>query len=374
MVVNKESLSVDAEKVERLSLWRLSIPLTIPYKLSFGPVKAFDTFLVEVTTDANRLGFGEATVLTGYTDETIEGAWLVGREIAGQLVGLRMEKAKAAAFTFHGRAPFTATAFITAIEMAERHALLTISKQCEVPLLAIVNATKPEALELECEELLKEGYGTFKFKIGFDVRSDLERLEVLQKILCGRARIRLDANQGYTREEAVTLVHLLNPENIELLEQPCPAGDWDSACAVAKESPVPMMMDESIYGLVDIEKAGEYECASFIKLKLMKMGGLDRLVTGLNRIRDLGMEPVLGNGVASDIGCWMEACVALNHVSTAGEMNGFLKPRLRAFETPLSVSMGKIVIDPSIHVRPIVETLEQCTICTADYSQTDRSP
>ena len=42
------------------------------------------------------------------------------------------------------------------------------------------------------------------------------------------------------------------------------------------------------------------------------------------------MEPVLGNGVASEIGCWMEACVARSTIANAGEMNGFLQAARRA--------------------------------------------
>ena len=61
--------------VERLNLYRLEVPLASPYKLSFGPVTKFDTILVEAQDDDGRIGLGEATLLTGYTDETVDGAW-----------------------------------------------------------------------------------------------------------------------------------------------------------------------------------------------------------------------------------------------------------------------------------------------------------
>jgi L-alanine-DL-glutamate epimerase-like enolase superfamily enzyme len=106
------------------------------------------------------------------------------------------------------------------------------------------------------------------------------------------------------------------------------------------------MLDESIYGLADIERAAELKAARFIKLKLMKMGGLDRLEEGLLRIRALGMEPVLGNGVATEIGCWMEACVAQRTIANAGEMNGFLKPSARLLRRPLAEIRGAIALEP----------------------------
>ena len=93
-------------------------------------------------------------------------------------------------------------------------------------------------------------------------------------------------------------------------------------------------------------RAAELDDARYIKLKLMMAGGLDSLVQGLKLIRDLGMTPVLGNGVASDVGCWMEACVARDHIDNAGEMNGLLKPEEGIFASPLAVSNGSVVLEP----------------------------
>jgi L-alanine-DL-glutamate epimerase-like enolase superfamily enzyme len=105
-----------------------------------------------------------------------------------------------------------------------------------------------------------------------------------------------------------------------------------------------MMLDESIYGIADIERAATLRAARFIKLKLMKMGSLEALAQGIRRIRELGMEPVLGNGVACEIGCWMEACIARTLIGNAGEMNGFLKPVARLLENPLRFRNGAMLL------------------------------
>ena len=96
-----------------------------------------------------------------------------------------------------------------------------------------------------------------------------------------------------------------------------------------------MMLDESIYGLADIERAAQLSAAAYIKLKLMKLVTLEALSKAIDRIRELGMKPVLGNGVACDPGCWMEGCIAARQIDNAGEMNGFLKARAPLLEEPL---------------------------------------
>ncbi|HSQ05836.1 MAG TPA: enolase C-terminal domain-like protein, partial [Burkholderiales bacterium] len=162
----------------------------------------------------------------------------------------------------------------------------------------------------------------------------------------GRVEIRIDANQGYTAEHAMTFVRALDPDGIELFEQPCAAGDWPSHLKVARMSHLPLMLDESIYGIDDIERAAEQQAAAYIKVKLMKMTTLEALAASIHRIRALGMKPVLGNGVACDLGCWMEACIAARCIDNAGEMNGYLKARSALLDRPLEFRHGAIVLQP----------------------------
>ena len=51
----------------------------------------------------------------------------------------------------------------------------------------------------------------------------------------------------------------------------------------------------------------------FCKLKLKRFGSLERLHEGLLRVRACGMEPVLGDGLGSEVQSWLEACVARKH-------------------------------------------------------------
>jgi L-alanine-DL-glutamate epimerase-like enolase superfamily enzyme len=66
----------------RIEMHRLSLPLRTPYKLAMGAVSTFDTILIEAIDSDGRRGWGEATILTGYTDETIEGAWAEAQRLA----------------------------------------------------------------------------------------------------------------------------------------------------------------------------------------------------------------------------------------------------------------------------------------------------
>ena len=350
--------------LDRITVRRLAIPLTVPYRLAFGAVERFDTLVVECAARDGRAGLGEATVLTGYTDETIEDSWRAACEIAGELAGLDAPAAQHRIALQLPQRPFTATAFGTALEMLEQSAALEIARETAVPILGVVNASGVEAMSRAIEDLLAAGYRTLKVKVGSDLAKDIAHVGTVQRLLRGRARLRIDANQGFSAADGIAFVRALDPAGVELFEQPCAAADWDAHLAVARSSNVPMMLDESIYGLADIERAAELQAARYVKLKLMKLGTLGALAQALERIRALGMTPVLGNGVACDLGCWMEACVAARHIDNAGEMNGFLKARAQLLEEPLEVREAAIRLRPGFAPRLALDRLEPYTIAT----------
>lgn len=354
--------------IQEVRLRRLEIPLRVPYKLAFGLVTHFDTLLVELVDTDGRSGFGEATILNGYTDETIEGSAAMLRQLAAQLPGYEAAAVDALLAPSLDAFPFTVTALVTAAEMLHTPEVFQVSQVVRVPILGVVNAQTDETVAQEVDALIGRGHRTLKVKVGFDVAADLAQVARVRRAVSGRALIRIDGNQGYDLDQALRFLDALDPEGIELFEQPCPADDWVSAVEVSRVSSVPMMLDESIYGLDDIRRAAEFECARFVKLKLMKMGSMRRLCEGLDLIRELGMTPVLGNGVASDIGCWMEAIAAVSRVTTAGEMNGFLKPVASVLTRGLVVEDGAIVLAPADAPRPDQEALERFTVDRVDIA------
>jgi o-succinylbenzoate synthase len=346
-------------ELAQISVYRLRVPLVTPYRLAFGVVEHYDTLIAVLGDHEGRCGFGEATVLTGYTNETIADSWRAARQLATELALIQRADIAKKIQLLGENYPFTASAFATALEMLENHGLLQVAHATAVPLVGLLGASQEEAIHTEFEKLLATGYRTVKIKVGFDVTKDAQFVKSVQRAVKGRAGIRIDANQGYSAEQGIAFVRALDPADIELFEQPCAAGDWDAHLAVARASPVPMMLDESIYGVADIERAAQLGAAAYIKLKLMKLVTLDQLAQAIQRINSLGMKAVLGNGVACDPGCWMEACVAASHIDNAGEMNGFLKTRTQLFMQPLEFRDGSVWLKPGYSPQLDLAKLKQ---------------
>jgi L-Ala-D/L-Glu epimerase len=329
-------------RLEQIILHRVRLPLVRPYHVSYRVYEAFEPIVVEARDADGRTGWGEGHISPGYSQETVDGGWAFCRAKAARLIGRPITEAKAEIEGSIAQSPVASTALITALEMLEDSPLLHVETDASIPLLTPLHATDAAEIEDEVERRLDDGFRTFKVKVGKDVEKDLARVRVVQDTIAGRATIRLDANRGFSREDGCRFAAALDPAGIELFEQPCASADWEANAAVAKVSTVPVMLDESIYGLADIERAARLPGVGLTKLKLKKTGSVERLKRGLERIRELGMEPVLGDGVAADIGCWMEACVARDTISNAGELNGFLKPKARLLTRPLRFADGAL--------------------------------
>lgn len=353
-------------KIEQIILRRADFPLYQPYNLAFGATEAFEAIVVEVRTDEGARGFSEATIITGYTPESVGGSWRGLNERVGALIGGGLEDIDRLSSELHGSAPFAASALTVAAELAfgVEGSYAPAPLSCDI--LGLVSAKRRDGIAADIETQLQAGYRTLKVKAGFDAVADLARLQAVQEAVDGRAAIRVDGNQGYSVEEGLKFLAGMDPEGIELVEQLCPANDWQAASRLAEIAEVPLMLDEAIYGPDDIDEAARRRCASFIKTKLLKAGGLRGARSIIEHIRALDMVPVVGNGAAMDLSCWSEAVVCGGDFETAGEMNGFLKSPERLLGSAITFSDGCIHVPPG--QPPIDEDrLDYWTLATMRY-------
>jgi L-Ala-D/L-Glu epimerase len=331
-------------RLQEIVLRTVRLPLIRPYVLSYRTFTEFEPIIIEVRDGDGRIGWGEGHISPGSSSETRDGGWIFCREHAAAVIGKDPSEAKAIVARDLAASKVAATALVTAIEMLEGHPLLRVDRDSRLPLLTPFNSSAPGDIEREVEQRLKDGFRTFKIKVGKSADDDARRVKLIQRAISGRATMRLDANRAYSEVDACRFAMALDPAGIELFEQPCRAEDWEANARVASVSPVPVMLDEPICELADVKRASAIANVGFCKLKLKRFGGLDLLREALDAVHEWGMEAVLGDGLSSELGCWMEACVARVTIRNAGEFNGFLKPNVRLFSEPLRLVAGDLVL------------------------------
>jgi L-alanine-DL-glutamate epimerase-like enolase superfamily enzyme len=158
------------------------------------------------------------------------------------------------------------------------------------------------------------GYRALKIKLGKDAHLDIGRVMAIHAAVGADIELRLDANQGWTAEQAVRILSALEGAGVqpELVEQPVPARDLDGMCHVTERVSTPVMADESVFSPADALEVIRRRAANIINIKLMKAGG----ISGALRIADIAAE----HGMTCMIGCMLESSVsvaAAAHVAAA---------------------------------------------------------
>jgi L-alanine-DL-glutamate epimerase-like enolase superfamily enzyme len=106
------------------------------------------------------------------------------------------------------------------------------------------------------------------------------------------AMIRVDANAGWSLEDARQLIVHLKELNVELIEQPLGKDQWEQMKILFNESQVPLIADESCVTESDVEK-----CRSVfhgINIKLTKCGGITPALRMIKNARALGLQIMIG--------------------------------------------------------------------------------
>ncbi|MFB3892561.1 MAG: mandelate racemase/muconate lactonizing enzyme family protein [Phycisphaerae bacterium] len=104
--------------------------------------------------------------------------------------------------------------------------------------------------------------------------------------------LRLDANTGWTKEQAVENINRLAKYNIEFVEQPIAPGDNEGLRFVRQRVSVPTMADESLVHVEDIPRLAG--CVDAINIKLMKCRGIRQALKMIHLAHGLGMKVMLG--------------------------------------------------------------------------------
>jgi L-alanine-DL-glutamate epimerase-like enolase superfamily enzyme len=114
------------------------------------------------------------------------------------------------------------------------------------------------------------------------------------------ALFRVDANCGWSADDTLVKSRVLADLNVEFIEQPLPAGDWEGAKTVYEQTALPIIADESCIVEEDVAKCAGYFHG--INIKLTKCGGLTPARRMIRQAHDLGLSVMVGCMTESSVG------------------------------------------------------------------------
>lgn len=153
-----------------------------------------------------------------------------------------------------------------------------------------------DTIENMVSKMKERPWPVYKIKVG--VEGDMEMVAALRKHT--DSVFRVDANAGWSLEQALQKIPLLKELGVELVEQPLAKDNWEAMAILYKESGVPLIADESCVAETDVEKCHQHFHG--INIKLTKCGGITPARRMIKKARELDMKIMIGCMNESSVG------------------------------------------------------------------------
>ncbi len=322
--------------VERVVTTVSSVPLHTPFVTALRRTETTDTVIVRVTDSDGRTGWGEAPQVWQVTGESLASATAcIEQMLAPAVVGRPLDDRddlsaaaaavqRAVARNFGAKAAGDA-ALHAHVAPAEGTSVATLLGSGADGIRDVLttdvtlSAGAADALADTAGARVSDGFRTLKMKVGTDASTDVQRVASVRDAVGPDVALRLDANQGWTREEAVQVIRALEVADlgVELVEQPVVADDVEGLAWVRERVGLPVMADESCYGPYDLERIIRLGAADLVNVKLAKCGSLTVGRDMLRRAHDAGLGTIVGSMMESHVGVGAAAAVVAAEPTTA---------------------------------------------------------
>lgn len=146
-----------------------------------------------------------------------------------------------------------------------------------IPINGLVWMGDKDSMQKQIREKISAGYNCIKLKVGaIDFETEMEIISGIRQLFSSDdIEIRLDANGGFSPENALKILDRLSIYQIHSIEQPIKARQFEEMAELCRQSPIPIVLDEELIGVSSIEKEAILEKIkpAYIILKPSLIGG-----------------------------------------------------------------------------------------------------
>lgn len=299
-------------QITHVDIYRYSIPME-PFSIAVGTMHSAPNVLIRIHSDEGICGVGECSPFPAITGETQASCCAIAKDFAAFWKGKDPLRIAERVGELHAMVAANST-IKSAFDMA-LHDLA--AKEAGQPLYKFLGGEKrpvetditigidtPKKMAHRARTFQEDGANIIKVKLGTSPAEDIRRIKAIRKVIDPTITLRVDANQGWSFEEARTVLHAIRDMNIEFCEQPMRSWDDGYLPALRTETGVKIMADESCYHHYDARNLIQNDACDYINIKLAKSGGLH----GAGQIHAVASEA----GMPCMVGVMLESRLALS--------------------------------------------------------------
>lgn len=299
--------------IQQVELYKLSIPLKEPFITSLGRDDNAENVLVKIITNEGITGFGECSPYMPINGESQDTCFIVGQYFAKLLKGknaLQIEECIIAMDRLiYGNTSIKSAFDMALYDIASQHAGVPLYKflggKNDKTIITdyTVSIGDPQRMAADAVKIKEEGYPAIKIKLGKNGELDVKRIKAIRESVGNEIPLRIDANQGWNVDEAIRTLQALGKYDIQHCEEPIPRWDFMNLSKVKKESPIPIMADESCGDEHDAERLINLKACDYFNIKLGKSGGIFKALKMVKLAET--------NNIHLQIGAFMESRLAM---------------------------------------------------------------
>jgi L-Ala-D/L-Glu epimerase len=270
--------------IQQVELYKLFIPLKEPFVISLGPIYNAENLLVVIRTREGITGYGECSPFMSINGESVDTCFVVGQYFAKLLKGknaLAIEDCIVAMDKLiYGNTSIKSAFDMALYDMASQHAGVPLyqflggKNNKTIITDYTVSIGDPQKMAADALKIKEEGYPAIKVKLGNNGDLDVVRIKAIREAVGNEIPLRIDANQGWSVEEAIATLRTLGKYDIQHCEEPIPRWNFMQLPKVRQASPIPIMSDESCGDEHDAERLIDLKACDYLNIKLGKSGGL----------------------------------------------------------------------------------------------------
>ena len=285
-----------------LQYWQKELPFKYPFTISNGRTKTHQPSMVVALSLGNFIGFGEAPAIAYYhiTVEQMVADLESKKQMVEKFALTDPERYWHYLHHLYPNNPF----LVAALDMAAWDLFGQMKGKKLFELWNTPWENTPftdytigiDSIEQMLFKMQEQPWPIYKVKLGTD--QDLDIIKALRAAT--KSIIRVDANAGWTLDEAREKIPQLAQLGVELIEQPLAKDNWEGMQQLYQESQLPLFADESCVFEQDVERCVNHFHG--INIKLTKCSGLTPARRMIEKGRDLGLKIMMGSMNESSIG------------------------------------------------------------------------
>ena len=298
-------------QISKIEIYKYSIPM-VPFVIATGTMHYAQNLLVRVHTDTGLIGIGECSAFPMIAGETQATCYEMAKDFAAlwkhkdplQIEARMQELDLFTAGNYTAKSAFDLALY----DIAAKNANLPLyqflgGKKKRIESDLTMGIDTPEKMAATAIEFKEKGVNMIKVKLGKNAQEDILRIKKIREAIGYDIQIRIDANQGWSFDDAVLALTGMGNFQIAFCEQPMRKWNDELLPELMAISPIPIMADESVFTHHDAERLIRNKACTYINIKFAKSGGICE-ATKINKVAE-------ANGIPCMLGGMLESRVAI---------------------------------------------------------------